>query len=158
VNLLGIRQFLIPRAVAEASLEVIHDAARHKDEAFVAWAGVVEGEALRFRRAIVPRQTAHKTPQGLLVTIDGQSLFDLGRKCHAHGELLAGQIHGHPDSAYHSHADDDLAIVTIAGGISIVVPDFAAGGLGGVGGWACFQLQADGTWEPVPTEVSVHVE
>jgi hypothetical protein len=158
VNLLGILQFLIPRAVVQESLQAIRDAARHQDEAFVALAGVAEGEAFRFRHVIVPRQTAHKTPDGLLVTIDGQALFELNRECYQRQEILAGQIHAHPDSAYHSPADDHLAIVVIAGGISIVVPDFAGAGLDGVDCWVCFQLQLDGSWAPVPAEVSVHIE
>jgi hypothetical protein len=55
---------------------------------------------VRFRPALIPRQTAHTTPDGLLVTIDGEAIFALNRDCYEHGEMLAGQLHGHPRRAY----------------------------------------------------------
>ena len=42
------------------------------------------------------------------------------------GETLGGQAHSHPTDAYHSDTDDHLALVTLLGAISLVVPDFAA--------------------------------
>lgn len=155
--LLGVARFVIPVAVAQESLQAIDDAARTGDERFVVWSGVIDGSSFRFRRAIVPRQTCHKTRDGLLVTIDGQTMFELSRDCYQHGELLAGQIHAHPREAYHSGADDELAIVAIPGSISVVVPDFARDGLAAVARWVCFQLQGDGRWTGLPSSVSVEI-
>jgi hypothetical protein len=39
---------------------------------------------------------------------------------------LLAQVHSHPDRAFHSQADDQWALVRHAGGLSIVVPNFAA--------------------------------
>jgi proteasome lid subunit RPN8/RPN11 len=39
---------------------------------------------------------------------------------------LAAQVHSHPKKAFHSHADDEWAIVRHEGALSIVVPHFAA--------------------------------
>jgi hypothetical protein len=158
MNLLAITSFIIPVVVAEQSLRTIQAAARQGDEAFVAWTGRVDGHAFRFSRAIVPRQTAHKTPHGLLVTVDGDALFEVNRDCYQHGELLAGQIHAHPGAAYHSGADDELAIVAIPGGLSIVIPDFARKGLTDVKRWACFQLPADGSWSRPRPDLSIEIQ
>jgi hypothetical protein len=157
MNLLAITSFVIPVAVAEQSVQTIQSAARHGDEAFIAWAGTADGSTFCFSRAIVPRQTAHKTPHGLLVTLDSRALFELNRDCYQQGEFLAGQIHAHPGKAYHSGADDDLAIVAIPGGLSIVIPDFARHGLADVGRWACFQLQADGSWGRPRPDLSIEI-
>ena len=143
MNLLHIRDFVIPVPVAEESVAQIQEAAAHGDERFVVWAGVYEGETFEFQRAIVPAQTAHSMADGLLVTVDADALFELNRDCYARHELLAGQIHAHPRGAYHSGADDELAIVAIPGGISIVIPDFARAGLSGVSSWHCFQLKRE---------------
>jgi hypothetical protein len=155
--LLFIRRFVIPVAVVHESLGTIRAAAADEDEAFVVWAGTATGDTFTFSRAIVPRQTAHKTPHGLLVTVDGEALFELNRDCHQRGELLAGQIHAHPTEAYHSPADDNLAIVAVPGGLSIVVPDFARDGLDAVARWACFRLGAGGRWSPLTSDVSVEI-
>jgi hypothetical protein len=156
--LLGVREFIVPVVLVEYSLEAIQHAARRGDETFVVWTGASDGDTFRFVRATVPRQTAHKTAHGLLVTIDGQTLFELNRDCYGRGELLAGQIHAHPDTAYHSAADDELAIVAVPGGLSVVIPDFARAGLDGVASWACFRLGDDGRWAPLDPSISVKIQ
>lgn len=40
--------------------------------------------------------------------------------------VLLAQIHSHPHEAFHSKADDEWAVVRHEGGLSIVVPSFAA--------------------------------
>jgi proteasome lid subunit RPN8/RPN11 len=148
VNLTDVELFVVPREVAKPSVDAMQAAGRNGAEAFVAWTGVFEdeGRAFRFRHAVVPRQSAHRTRHGLLVTIDGQALFELNRDCHQRGEILGAQIHSHPTDAYHSGADDELAFVRLPGGLSIVVPDFARGGLGRADGWSFHQLDEDGQW------------
>jgi hypothetical protein len=158
MNLLGISTFVLPIPVVEDALWTIREAARTHDEAFVGLTGVADGTTFTYRRAVVPRQTAHKTRHGLLVTMDGDALFELNRDCDRHGDLLAGQIHAHPDTAYHSAADDELALVGVPGGLSIVVPHFARQGLGGVSRWACYQLQRDGRWDGLPASVTVTIQ
>jgi hypothetical protein len=158
MNLLGISTFVLPVPIVEAALDAIRAAARTHDEAFVALTGVADGTTFAFRRAVVPRQTAHKTRHGLLVTMDGDSLFELNRDCDRHGDVLAGQIHGHPDTAYHSAADDELALVGILGGLSIVVPQFARQGLEGVSRWACYQRRPGGRWSGLPASVNVMLQ
>lgn len=158
MSLLEVNTFVISRSVAEASLAAIQQAGRAGRELFVAWSGVQEHDTFTFCNATIPRQVAHRTEHGLLVTLDGDSLFELNRVVHSRGELLAGQIHAHPDSAYHSPADDALAIVTVAGGLSFVIPDFARAGMRGVNHWACFQLGSGGQWGRPANHVSMRIE
>jgi proteasome lid subunit RPN8/RPN11 len=40
--------------------------------------------------------------------------------------VLLAQVHSHPHGAFHSKADDEWAVVRHEGGLSIVVPSFAA--------------------------------
>jgi hypothetical protein len=148
--LLGQERFLLPRWLAEDCLAALRDRGRRGAELFIALTAVVEaGSVVRFRRGVIPRQTCHATPDGLLVTIAGDALFELNRDCYAHGEVLAGQIHAHPDRAYHSGADDALALLKLPGALSIVVPRFAAGALA-TAAWSVHRLGADGAWHRLP--------
>jgi len=91
------------------------------------------------------------------VTIEGEDLFALNRACFEHEELLAGQIHAHPSDAYHSGADDELALVQLPGGLSIVVPDFARGPLR-PRRWSVYQLRSDGSWRPKSRRVKLKLK
>jgi hypothetical protein len=104
-----------------------------------------DGKTVSFRRAYVPEQTCYSGPEGLLVKIDGDAIFELNRSCFERDEILAGQIHAHPTTAYHSPADDQLALIKLPGGLSIVVPHFASGRFR-PRGWSVNQLGEDGVW------------
>ena len=155
MSLLGVRRFWVPDTIARRSVELMQRAAAGGAEIFIVWTGVPEGETLTFRRLLVPRQTPLRTRHGLLVHVDGQALFELNRDCHSNGDVVAGQIHAHPTDAYHSEADDELAIVRLPGGISVVAPDFARGGIADADRWACFRLDAQSRWTPLPQTVEV---
>jgi len=157
-GLASAERFLLPRTLAEGCLQAIRDNGRRGDELFIALTAVVEQHhrVVRFRRGVVPRQTAHTTPDGLLVTIEGSAIFELNRDCYEHGELLAGQIHGHPRRAYHSGADDQLALIRLPGGLSIVVPNFASGPLA-VSRWSVHRLGEDGTWAPAGPRMTLEL-
>jgi hypothetical protein len=118
-------------------------------EIFLALSATVSdnGETVSFQRALVPRQTCYSSPEGLLVKIDGEAIFELNRRCYERQEILAGQIHAHPHNAYHSLADDQLALIRLPGGLSVVVPDFASGPLR-PRRWSVNQLGEDGVWRP----------
>jgi hypothetical protein len=111
-------------------------------ELFVVWSGVVDGDRFMVRNGHVPRQTSAKTKNGLMVRVDGAALHKLNVWLYEHGETLGAQVHAHPDDAYHSGTDDTFPIVTMAGGLSLVVPEFCRGGL--LSGSAAFRLDATG--------------
>jgi hypothetical protein len=118
-------------------------------EIFLALSATVsdDGETVSFQRALVPEQTCYSSPEGLLVKIGGEAIFELNRSCYEREEILAGQIHAHPHHAYHSPADDQLALIRLPGGLSVVVPHFASGPLR-PRRWSVNQLGDDGVWRP----------
>lgn len=141
-------RFVIPAAVLTQTLEVLQRAGRDGNEAFVTWGGLVveEGTTMKIVSAVVPAQRAHQTADGLLVTVDGQSLFEVNRALYERGEVLAAQVHSHPQDAYHSSTDDCFSLVTLTGALSVVVPRFGADGLNGCRGWAWYRLTGQGQW------------
>ncbi len=143
-----IRTFRIPREVLAETVAVLRDAGRQGHEAFVVWGGIVsEGQsAVTFTTVIAPAQTAHKTRDGLLVTVDGDALFDINRSLYERVEILAGQVHSHPTEAFHSGTDDHYPLVTLVGALSVVVPDFAAHAPYDLRRWAWYRLIATGAW------------
>ncbi|HEV2786456.1 MAG TPA: hypothetical protein VGV67_08720 [Solirubrobacteraceae bacterium] len=149
IDLLAARRFALPRTLAEACVAAMVERGEEGAELFVALAATIEddGATVQFRRGVIPRQTAYTTPDGLLVKIDGDALYELNRDCREQGDIVAGQIHSHPDSAYHSGADDELAIVQLPGGLSIVVPYFGRGGLDAAATWSVHQLTPAGDWD-----------
>jgi hypothetical protein len=83
--LLAPERFLLPSRLAEECLSALRERGRRGAELFIALTAVVEAEgaAVRFRRGVIPRQTCHATREGLLVTIEGNALFELNRDCYA---------------------------------------------------------------------------
>jgi hypothetical protein len=156
--LLAAGRFLMPKQLAEQCIGAMRERGRQGDELFIALAGVCgEGEGeIVLRRALIPEQTCHHTPEGLLVTIEGDAIFALSRRCHELGEMLVGQIHAHPTDAYHSGADDQLALVRLPGSLSIVVADFARGPLR-PRSWSVHRRDGEGRWRPLPRDVALEV-
>lgn len=145
--LAGTTNFVLPVGVVRDTLDVLAEAGRAGHEAFVVWGAAVDEGTVRFRSALVPEQQPHRTPSGLLVTVDGAALFRVNKLLYERGEVLAGQVHSHPTNAFHSDTDDCHSLVTLTGALSIVVPDFARGGLDGLPGWAWYRLVAQSRWE-----------
>jgi hypothetical protein len=147
--LIGARRFQLPRNLAERCIETMRRQGSKGAEVFLALSGTVSGDGkiVDFHRVLLPEQTCYSSPEGLLVKIDGEAIFALNRECYEREEILAGQIHAHPGHAYHSPADDQLALIRLPGGLSIVVPDFASGPLR-QRRWSINQLSEDGIWRP----------
>jgi hypothetical protein len=80
---------------------------------------------------------------GLCVRVEGDELHRLNVWLFEHSENLAVQVHSHPTEAYHSETDNTYPIVTVRGGLSLVVPDFGRAGLLG-NGVACYRLGLSG--------------
>jgi len=129
----AITRFVVPAAVVQKTDAQLRAAGRARSECFVLWSGVQEGETLQIRTAYIPRQTAYEFSDGLCVRVEGDELHRLNVWLFEHGERLAVQVHSHPTKAYHSETDDAYPIVTVRGGLSLVVPDFGRAGLLGIG-------------------------
>jgi hypothetical protein len=154
----GVRQFILPRTILVSSLETLADIGRGGVEGFVLWGGVLDDERFRFTSGYVPRQRGLKTPDGLLVEVDGEALFEVNKAFNERGEILAGQAHSHPTEAYHSSTDDLYPIVTILGGLSVVVPDFARAGLEAFDDFRWYRLAGYNDWVEIDPAQQVIVE
>jgi hypothetical protein len=86
------------------------------------------------------------------VRVEGDELHRLNVWLFENHEELAAQVHSHPTEAYHSGTDDTYPIVTMRGGLSVVVPDFARAGLRG-DGVANYRLGKSG-WDELSLEES----
>jgi len=152
--LLEVGRFELPRALLEHCYGALRLRGDEGLELFIALSARLDPGArtATFARALIPEQTCHRTEEGLLVTIEGEAIFALSQDAYAAGEILAGQIHAHPGRAYHSGADDQLAMVRLPGALSIVVPDFAASPPS-PRLWSVYQRRADGRWGRRPRRV-----
>jgi hypothetical protein len=158
VGLGGILTFVLPRTLLESSLEVLAQIGRSHAEGFVVWGGNRENDTqFRFQVGLVPEQRAYSTDEGLLVTVDGDALHDMNVRFNEQGLMLAGQIHSHPTGAYHSSTDDHLPLVTVIGGLSVVVPDFARDGLGARDRFAWYRLASYANWVEVDPSRTVQI-
>ncbi|MHB1863806.1 MAG: MPN domain-containing protein [Gemmatimonadaceae bacterium] len=157
-GLLSIDTFAIPCDVLTETIRFLRRVGAEGYEGFVLWSGRQE-EDRRFaiRSAMIPKQRASKTDNGLLVTVDGAALFDINRTAHERGEILAAQVHSHPTDAYHSSTDDAYPLVTIVGGMSIVIPDFARHAPRDIERWAWFRLSNASTWEPAEATTQIEL-
>jgi hypothetical protein len=121
------------------------------DEALVLWLGNVDAGAATVVHAMAPPQEGVRSEDGVGYFVSGETMFELNRLLSETGLRLIAQVHSHPHDAYHSAADDRLAVVTTDGGFSLVAPDFGAGEP--FGRWAMYRL-ASGRWcEVSPAEM-----
>jgi hypothetical protein len=157
-GLAGVQQFVLPQTILVSTLKTLADIGRREVEGFVLWGGILEDERFRFTSGYVPRQRGLKTPDGLLVEVDGDALFEVNKAFNERGEILAAQAHSHPTEAYHSSTDDLYPIVTILGGLSLVIPDFARAGLDGFDAFRWYRLVAYNDWVEVDPAQQVILE
>ena len=91
--------------------------------------------------AIVPLQRTFRDDSGGCgVVLEGETLFQMNKLLHRERLTLVAQVHSHPTKAFHSDVDDQYAIMTREGGLSIVVPDFGAAD-NFLSDWAVYRLR-----------------
>jgi len=152
----SVERFTVPADVIDQTVEVLQEIGERGFEAFVLWGGRVEdnGRECTFASAYCPQQRTSQTDDGLLVTVDGDALFRANRAFYERGQILAAQVHSHPTYAYHSDTDDEFPLMTLVGGLSVVIPDFAAGGRSSIDTWMWYRLVSHGRWAEIdPAEM-----
>ena len=99
--------------------------------------------------ALIPEQRLIRGPSGVGVHVEGAELHRINVWLFDNGLRIVAQIHSHPTDAYHSDTDDDNALATAVGSLSLVVPDFARGPAD-LSRTAVYRLNQAGSWVPVP--------
>jgi hypothetical protein len=143
-----LRELRVPRIIVEQSQDMLRAAGKYAFEALVLWAGRWEETArdiFSVEIAVMPAQQAVRSEDGVAVILDAQSLFEMNVMLNQKGLRLAAQLHTHPGEAYHSETDDRYSVVTARGGLSIVVPNFAAAPFS-LDSCAVYQLNSRGKW------------
>ena len=115
----------VPRSVINEAHSHLREVGSHGLEGFSLWAGKRYGSIFQVQTNIVPFQTAHRTPNGVCVSVGPDELHRINVWLYNHRLTLFAQLHSHPTTAYHSETDDMFPIATTLGSLSIVVPDFA---------------------------------
>ena len=137
----------VPVAVAATAHAALAAAGRRGLEGMALWAGVQDGASFRVHETIVPEQNGIRSAHGLLVSVGEAELRRINLHLYRSGLRMLAQIHSHPTDAYHSEVDDEYAIATALGSLSIVVPDFARAPFA-LANCATYRLTAPPFWRP----------
>jgi hypothetical protein len=117
-----------------------------ENEAIVLWAGRCAESEFRVTEFIIPKQTPIRTDGGLCYVVMGEELFRINQYLYTRGLELIAQLHTHPEKAYHSDLDDAYPVITEAGGVSLVIPNFACQPAN-ILNWAAYRLSRAGVWD-----------
>lgn len=146
LGLLGLTKVLLPKSCALQALDFMRQVGQQRRvEGVALWAGVREGNTFRIVRTIIPAQKSGLVEEGLLYVVGNEELHRLALDLFDTGQQLVAQVHSHPGAAYHSTTDDAYPIVTVVGGVSVVVPDFARGAFDPAR-WAVYRFLPDTGW------------
>jgi hypothetical protein len=129
LSLAEVSRFDVPIGVIDLTERALRAAGEEGYEVFVLWSGISRDRVFQVRTPHLPAQNSYRTPQGLLVRVEGAALHKLNAWLYEHGEQLAVQVHAHPEDAFHSDTDDTYPIVTELGSLSLVAAHFCRGGL-----------------------------
>ena len=144
-HLLGVRTVAVPKALAIEAYDHLRKVGRQGLEGFALWAGTIDGEITRVTHTIIPAQQGRRSATGVSVSVGPDELHRINVWAYEHQVRLIAQIHSHPTDAYHSDTDDAYAVVTTAGSLSLVFPDFASRPFS-LDDCAVYQLTPEGRW------------
>lgn len=151
IGFLGVDHVSVPESAIIRSQEFLRAVGRTGREGLVVWAGTRDGNIFVVSDAIVPEQRGIRTADGVCVVVEGPAIARLNADLYKHRLQMIAQVHSHPGLAYHSTTDDDYAIATKVGCLSLVVPNFAVMPFS-LSNCAVYRLSPDGRWEELPTE------
>jgi hypothetical protein len=136
-GLLRVTQDLVSK-----TFRILQDCGRGKCECAVYWAGPTEKDLVDRIEHPIHKRSAFG------YEIQDNWLTELSKRLAESRRSVKVQVHTHPGEAFHSATDDQWPIVSQAGFLSIVIPDFAAGEPCLDKAWiGC--LERDGTWRHI---------
>jgi hypothetical protein len=140
-----VRHVRIPERLADASQAFLRKVGLKCTEGILLWLGRPSGEDFIVTEMYAPRQKGLRGDHGICVVVDAEEMRRINVHLYETGQRLIAQVHSHPKAAYHSELDDQYAIATTVGSLSIVVPDFAEGDFD-LHAASVHRLQEDGHW------------
>jgi hypothetical protein len=148
-GLAAVERFIVPRAALNDVHAHLADVGRSGYEGLGLWVGTVTAKTATVERAIIPQQRLVRSASGVGVYVDGAELHRINVWLFDNSLRILAQIHSHPTDAYHSDTDDENALATAVGSLSLVVPDFARGPVD-LSRTAIYRLDRVGDWVAVP--------
>ena len=112
---------VVPREVWRRTVDELRVYAPVRSEALVFWGGIASGHSIHVTGLYLLKHA----PQGGCVRLTKEESRWLLRTLRDRDEKLLGQVHSHPDTAFHSPGDDERAASFHRGYLSIVAPRFA---------------------------------
>ena len=146
INLTKVETVLVPRFAVDRAYAHFREHGRQGFEGMALWVGKCAGDRFTVEECYVPRQEAVRTAHGLLWRVGSEELHRLNMWLYQNGCMIIAQLHSHPTDAYHSEMDDQYAIATKAGSLSLVIPNFA-GAPFSLRTSAVYRLDAEGRWQ-----------
>ena len=140
--------YVVPQDILIESSEALRSLSSGRREAVVLWTGTHCGERALVKRVVVPDQRS----SAVHFDVPLPERLRIARKLVSWGEKLLVQLHTHPGGAFHSPADDRLALPRHTGAISIVVADFAATWDGNLQEVSVNRHLGGGVWEELSRE------
>lgn len=147
---LDIRTVIVPRIVIQDGHHFLRVAGATGREGLILWIGKNNGDTFNVTELVIPEQRGIRTSDGVCVVIEGNALAQLNVDLYKRQLQLIAQVHSHPGAAYHSPMDDEYAIASRVGCLSLVIPDFAKRSFS-LEECATYRLSAESEW----TELSI---
>lgn len=151
IGLQHIETIYFPKELVDDIYKKIRETGAEGYERLALCAGKKMGKEFKINHVLYPEQYLRKTLLGVSFHVDGEELERIGDWLYENELSLIAQIHSHPDEAYHSEADNNYAIITKAGGISIVIPHFGTSD-SYFEGSAFYRLYPDTCWAKLSNE------
>jgi hypothetical protein len=150
IHIADVTTVSIPRNCLDLVYAHLRDVGRQGHEGLGLWVGRQDGPHFQVQRALIPAQRHIRTEDGVCVVTGSEELHRINVWLYREKLSLIAQIHSHPGRAYHSSTDDEYAIATTVGCLSLVVPDFARASFD-LRNVATYRLDAKGVWRGLTT-------
>jgi hypothetical protein len=147
----SLRVYRIPANILAESVAALRDLGQGIREAVILWQGkVLNDTTAEITKVHRPRQIAGELHFNVPFPERMRILSEIARD----GGFILIQLHTHPRQAFHSQADDRMAITKHTGALSVVIPDFGMHWTGSLSETAIFIHQGAARWRKLaPAEV-----
>jgi proteasome lid subunit RPN8/RPN11 len=121
VSIIGkYKRIRIPISIFNKTLGFFQDHGRDGQEAICLWAGRYCEKVFLITDVIFPKQQAGYASY----QIEEHEMHRINKELNDRTLQVVAQLHSHPCEAFHSLIDDLFPVITMIGGLSIVVPRF----------------------------------
>ena len=143
----NLSRYRVPASVLAGTARALFETGGGIREAVALWAGRVRDATLaEVTRIVVP----HQVTGPLHFNVPLQERLRILRELSPLGEFVLVQLHTHPRQAFHSEADNTMAITKHTGAISIVIPNFGRNWDGGLAATSVHQHLGAARWRKLP--------